>query len=99
MHHCMVRGKETRDTEKEKFSHEATTHLDHLYRVALYLAKESNDAKDLVQETDARVLVASRKFNRGPTMRAWLRTIFNISFSNNANKKKKWISVENNFEE
>ena len=41
MHLSMARGKETDYTEREKFCHEAMTHLDHLYRVAHYLAKES----------------------------------------------------------
>jgi RNA polymerase sigma-70 factor (ECF subfamily) len=99
MHHCMVRGKETRDTEKEKFSHEATTHLDHLYRVALYLAKESNDAKDLVQETYARALGSYKQFTPGTNMKAWLTTILYNFFFHHRNEKKKWISVENNFEE
>jgi RNA polymerase sigma-70 factor, ECF subfamily len=99
MHHCMVRGKETGDTEKEKFSHEAMTHLDHLYRVALYLAKESNEAKDLVQETYSRALGSYKQFTPGTNMKAWLTTILYNLFFHHRSEKKKWISVENNFEE
>jgi len=99
MHHCMARGKETRNEEKEKFSHEAMTHLDHLYRVALYLAKESNEAKDLVQETYSRALGSYKLFTPGTNMKAWLTTILYNFFFHHRNEKKKWISVENNFEE
>jgi RNA polymerase sigma-70 factor, ECF subfamily len=99
MHHCMVRGKETGDTEKEKFSHEAMTHLDHLYRMALYLAKESNEAKDLVQETYSRALGSYKQFTPGTNMKAWLTTILYNLFFHHRSEKKKWISVENNFEE
>jgi RNA polymerase sigma-70 factor, ECF subfamily len=99
MHHSMARGKETTDEEKEKFSHEAMTHLDHLYRVALYLAKESNEAKDLVQETYSRALGSYKQFTPGTNMKAWLTTILYNFFFHLRNEKKKWISLENNFKE
>jgi RNA polymerase sigma-70 factor (ECF subfamily) len=99
MHRCMARGKETRDEEKEKFSHEATTHLDHLYRVALYLAKESNEAKDLVQETYSRALGSFKQFTPGTNMKAWLTTILYNFFFHQRNQTKKWLSVEDNFAE
>jgi RNA polymerase sigma-70 factor (ECF subfamily) len=95
----MAQGKETGDTEKEKFSHEAMTHLDHLYRVALYLAKESNEAKDLVQETYSRALGSYKQFTPGTNMKAWLTTILYNFFFHYHNEKKKWISVEDNFAE
>jgi RNA polymerase sigma-70 factor, ECF subfamily len=99
MHHSMARGKETMDEAKEKFSHEATTYLDHLYRVALYLAKESNEAKDLVQETYSRALGSYKQFIPGTNMKAWLTTILYNFFFHHRNQKKKWISLENNFKE
>ena len=95
----MAQGKETGDTEKEKFSHEAMTHLDHLYRVALYLAKESNEAKDLVQETYSRALGSYKQFTPGTNMKAWLTTILYNFFFHYHNEKKKWISVEDSFAE
>ena len=99
MHRCMARGKETTDEEKKNFSHEATTHLDHLYRVALYLAKESNEAKDLVQETYSRALGSYKQFTPGTNMKAWFTTILYNFFFHLRNEKKKWISLENNFKE
>ena len=97
MHHCMARGKETGDTEKEEFSHEAMTHLDHLYRVALYLAKESNEAKDLVQETYSRALGSYKQFTPGSNLKAWLTTILCNFFFHDRNQKKKWLSVKDSF--
>ena len=97
MHHSMARGQETGDTEKEKFSHEAMTHLDHLYRVALYFAKESNEAKDLVQETYSRALGSYKQFTPGTNMKAWLTTILYNFFFHHHKQKKKWLSVEDSF--
>jgi RNA polymerase sigma-70 factor (ECF subfamily) len=99
MHHCMARGKETGAEEKETFSHEAMTHLDHLYRVALYLAKESNEAKDLVQETYSRALGSYKQFTPGTNMKAWLTTILYNFFFQLRNQKSKWILAEGNFAE
>jgi RNA polymerase sigma-70 factor (ECF subfamily) len=97
MHHSMARGKETEDTEKEKFSHEAMTHLDHLYRVALYLAKKSDEAKDLVQETYSRALGSYKQFTPGTNMKAWLTTILYNFFFHDRKQKKKWILEEDSF--
>ena len=50
-------------------------HLDHLYRVALHLAKEPHEAQDLVQETYARALTSYRQFTPGTHLKAWLTKI------------------------
>jgi RNA polymerase sigma-70 factor (ECF subfamily) len=89
--------KETRDQERERFSHEAMIHLDHLYRVAFYLAKESNEAKDLVQETYSRALGSYKQFTPGTNMKAWLTKILCNFFFHHRKQKKKWLSVEDNF--
>jgi RNA polymerase sigma-70 factor, ECF subfamily len=93
----MPRGKETSDKHKEKFCHEVMTHLDHLYRVALHLAKESTEAKDLVQETYSRALGSYKQFTPGSNLKAWLTTILCNFFFHDRNQKKKWLSVEDNF--
>ena len=95
----MVQGKENGDTEKEKFSHEAMTHLDNLYRVALYFAKESDEAKELVQETYSRAFGSYKQFTPGSNMKAWLTTILCNFFFHDRNQEKKWISSEDNFAE
>lgn len=89
----MARERETKGKEKEKFSHEAMAHLDDLYRVALYLAKESNEAEDLVQETYARALGSYKQFTPGTNMKAWLTMILQNFFFDQYREKKRWISV------
>ncbi len=95
----MAWGRETKDEEKEKFSHEAMTHLDHLYRVAFYLAKESSEAEDLVQETYARALGSYKQFTPGTNMKAWLTMILQNFFFDQYHEKRRWISVEDSFAE
>ena len=99
MPHSMARGKETEDTDRAKFSHEVMTHLDHLYRVAHYLAKESDEAKDLVQETYSRALGSYKQFTPGTNMKAWLTTILYNFFFHHRDQKQKWLSVEDKIAE
>lgn len=80
--------------EREKFSREAMTHLDHLYRVAFHLAKEDDEAQDLVQETFVRALGAYEQFTPGSNMKAWLTKILYNFFFDHFHQKKRWISVE-----
>jgi RNA polymerase sigma-70 factor, ECF subfamily len=87
------------EKEKKEFSQEAMAHLDHLYRVALYLAKEPNDAEDLVQETYARALNCYKRFTPGTSMRAWLTTILHNFFFDQCYEKKRWTSVERSLAE
>jgi len=69
------------DAERGRFSSEVMTHLDHLYRVALYLVKNEDEAKDCVQETCARALNSYRQFDPGSNMKAWLtRILYNFFF-------------------
>ncbi|MGH7768578.1 MAG: sigma-70 family RNA polymerase sigma factor, partial [Candidatus Binatia bacterium] len=75
------------------------THLDHLYRVALYLTKESSEAKDLVQETYSRALGSYEQFKPGTNMKAWLTTVLCNFFFHYRKQKKKWLSVEDGFAE
>src|SRR6516165_9684989 len=91
----MARGKKTEAEEKEKFSREAIAHLDHLYRVALFLAKESSEAEDLVQETYARALGSYKKFTPGTNMKAWLTMILQNFFFDQYSERKRWTSIAN----
>ncbi len=79
---------------RERFSLEAMTYLDHLYRVALCLAKEENEAQDLVQETYVRALDSYRQFALGTNIRAWLIKILYNLFFDHYHQKKRWVSVE-----
>jgi RNA polymerase sigma-70 factor (ECF subfamily) len=67
---------------RERFQKEALPHLDHLYTVALHLARNRNDAEDLVQETMLRGLRFFDQFTPGTNCRAWLLTILYNVFRN-----------------
>lgn len=92
--HRMPQEKEPGCDARDKFCHEAMTHLDHLYRVALYMSKEPNDANDLVQETYSRAISSYRQFTPGTNMKGWLTTILVNFFFHDLKRRKKWLSVE-----
>ncbi|MBI4527036.1 MAG: sigma-70 family RNA polymerase sigma factor [Deltaproteobacteria bacterium] len=89
----MAGGEKSKIGEREKFSHEAVTYLDHLYRVALYLVKESDQAQDFVQETYVRALGSYEQFTPGSNMKAWLTRILNNFFVDNFHRRKRWVSA------
>jgi RNA polymerase sigma-70 factor, ECF subfamily len=95
----MRQEKEIRDERREKFCDESMAYLDHLYRVALHIAKESTEAEDLVQETFARALASYQQFTAGTNMKAWLTTILYNLFFHHHKQKKRWIAVEDDFTE
>jgi RNA polymerase sigma-70 factor, ECF subfamily len=69
-------------TRRELFQNEALPHLDHLYTVAMHLARSRDDASDLVQETMLRALRFFDQFTPGTNCRAWLLTILYNVFRN-----------------
>jgi RNA polymerase sigma-70 factor (ECF subfamily) len=80
--------------ERERFSLEAMTHLDHLYRLAIHLAKEEDDARDFVQETYVRAFGSYEQFAPGTNMKAWLTRILYNFFIDHYHQRKRWVSVE-----
>jgi len=90
----VARGRKGDPKDREPFSREALTHIDHLYRVALHLAKEPQTARDLVQETYARALDAFVQFKPGTNMKAWLTRILYNFFLDDHYQKKKWVALE-----
>jgi len=70
------------------------THMDHLYRMGFHLAKERDEAQDIVQETCVRALAAYEQFTPGTNMKAWLTKILYNFFFDHFHQKKRWISVE-----
>lgn len=79
---------------REAFSREAMGYLDHLYRVAVHLAKEPQEADDLVQETYARALGSYQQFAPGSNLKAWLTRILYNFFFDNYHQKRQWVSVD-----
>jgi RNA polymerase sigma-70 factor (ECF subfamily) len=81
-------------TARDAFAREAMVHLDHLYRVAVHLAKDQNEAEDLVQETFVRALAYYAQFKPGTNMKAWLTKILHNFFFDHYHQKKRWLSAE-----
>ncbi len=70
------------DSKRKLFEREALPHLDAVYAVALRLARNRDDADDLVQETVLRAFKFFHQFSPGTNCRAWLLTILYNSFRN-----------------
>ena len=65
------------------------THLDHLYRVAIHLVRNVDEAKDCVQETCTRALTSRGQFMPGSNMKAWLtRILYNFFYDSYARNKR-----------
>jgi RNA polymerase sigma-70 factor, ECF subfamily len=80
--------------KRELVASEAMVHLDHLYRVAFFLAKNDSDAEDIVQETFARALAANEQFEPATNMKAWLTRILRNFFFDHYHQKQRWVSAE-----
>jgi RNA polymerase sigma-70 factor (ECF subfamily) len=65
----------TTESRRDTFVDEVVAHLDVLYRVALRLTRQPQDAEDLVQETATRALTRRAQYQPGTNLRAWLLTI------------------------
>lgn len=74
-------GKGTPDAE-DGFAREALSYIDSLYGTALRLTRRPADAEDLVQDTYLKAFRASRQFERGTNLKAWLFTILHNTFRN-----------------
>jgi len=72
-------------TGREKralFEREALAHVDALYSAALRLARNPDDARDLLQETVLRAYRFFHQYTPGTNCRAWLLTILYNNFRN-----------------
>jgi RNA polymerase sigma-70 factor, ECF subfamily len=76
-----VKGGKPRD-ERLRFERIALPHLDAVYTAALRLARNSDDAKDLLQETVLRAYRFFSQFTEGTNCRAWLLAILYNTFRN-----------------
>jgi RNA polymerase sigma-70 factor, ECF subfamily len=76
-------AKDASGVDKRKlFEREALPHLDALYAVAMRLARNADDAGDLLQETVLRGYRFFHQFTPGTNCRAWLLTILYNNFRN-----------------
>lgn len=66
----------------DAFEEEALSYLDALYRTALRMARDPDDAQDLVQETYVKALRFRHQFREGTNLKAWLFRILTNTFIN-----------------
>jgi RNA polymerase sigma-70 factor (ECF subfamily) len=72
-----------------EFNHKLNTLTSLLHSFAYNLTKNTEDAKDLYQETTYRALFNRDKFLQGTNFKAWMFTIMKNIFINNYRKKVK----------
>ena len=72
----------------DAFEEEALSFLDALYRTALRMSKDPDEAADLVQETYIRALRFRHQYTPGTNLKAWLFRILTNTFINLYRRKK-----------
>jgi RNA polymerase sigma-70 factor, ECF subfamily len=73
--------------------------LDSLYNFARWLAQNSNDAEDLVQETYLKALRGFTSFQSGSNFRAWMFQILRNTFLSSRSKLERRMTVAMDSEE
>lgn len=74
--------------ERAPFEDEALQHLDSLYRTAMRMTHNPQDAEDLVQETLVRAYRFYDRYQPGTNFRAWLFRILTNTYINSYRRKK-----------
>jgi RNA polymerase sigma-70 factor, ECF subfamily len=91
-----------RKVESEAFEAAALPHLNDLYRTAVHLVYDRNEAHDLVQEAYLQAWKAFHRFEPGTNCRAWL---FKILINEVRHYRRRWFNsktvpeAEQSFEE
>ncbi len=75
--------------QRKSFDAQALPHMDALFRTALRMTKNTNDAEDLVQETYVKAYRFWEKFEPGSNARAWLFKIMTNVFINEYRSKSR----------
>jgi len=73
----------------DSFAEACLPHQSELYGVAMRICRDPDTAKDLVQETLLRAMVAWSSFEPGSNLRAWLFRILTNSFINGYRKRRR----------
>lgn len=77
---------DTSEAARARFEREVLPHLDSVYAMALRLARNPDDANDLLQETILRAFRFFHQFTPGTNCRAWVLTILFNNFRNGYRK-------------
>ena len=75
--------------QHREFAAACLPHQQELYAVAMRVARDPDTAKDLVQETLMRAMVAWDSFEPGSNLRAWLFRILTNAFINGYRKRRR----------
>src|SRR6195952_1354222 len=76
-----------------EFNEMLMTNADYLKPFAITLTRDTETAKDLLQETMYRALANKEKYNVGTNIKAWLYTIMRNIFINNYRRTAKQNTV------
>ncbi len=85
----MANGKAEELKKRKSFEAEALPHMEALYRTALRMTKNENDAEDLVQEAYVKAYRFWDRFEPGSNCRAWLFKIMTNIFINEYRSKSR----------
>jgi RNA polymerase sigma-70 factor (ECF subfamily) len=96
--HCGIFGKSLKGMSTVEFFNQLKQQTQTLNNFAYSLTRDSEDAKDLYQETAFRALSNRDKFQPGTNFKAWLITIMKNIFINNYRRKIKGGIVSDNSE-
>ena len=96
--HCGIFGKSLKGMSTVEFFTQLKQQTQTLNNFAYSLTRDSEDAKDLYQETAFRALSNRDKFQPGTNFKAWLITIMKNIFINNYRRKIKGGIVSDNSE-
>lgn len=77
------------EKQRDEFMEIAFTHLNSMYKTALYLTNNPSEAEDLVQETLLRAYKFFHLFKKGTNCRAWLLKILQNNFRNHLRRVKR----------
>jgi RNA polymerase sigma-70 factor, ECF subfamily len=84
-----VESGKTSEKPHADFATQCMPHQPELYGVAMRICRDPDNAKDLVQETLLRAMVAWSSFEPGSNLRAWLFRILTNSFINGYRKRRR----------
>jgi RNA polymerase sigma-70 factor (ECF subfamily) len=76
------------------FEAEAIPHLDRLYRLAMWMERDRQEAEELVQETMVQALKSFHRFTIGTNCKAWLVAILHHVRSNRRRARMRRHEVE-----
>src|ERR1700730_2505023 len=82
----MAGKRDSKQAMRESFEREVIPHLDSIYSMALRLARNPEDANDLLQDTVLRAYRFFHQFAPGTHSRAWVLTILFNNFRNGYRK-------------